>query len=60
MEFTMIPQEIETIARRLLADKPAEAALLFRIGSRVRDIIRALDEEPVVVAFPDQRLRVVR
>lgn len=56
----MIPQEIETIARRLLADKPAEAALLFRIGSRVRDIIRALDEEPVVVAFPDQRLRVVR
>jgi hypothetical protein len=55
----MIPQEIETIARRLLADKPAEAALLLRIGSRVRDIMRALDTEPVVVAFPDQRLRVV-
>lgn len=49
-----IPAELETIARRLLAHhpEPDDGARLLRIAARVRFIMRELDEEPVVVAFP--------
>lgn len=54
--------EIETIAHRLLARRPEpdDGALLLRIAARVRFVMRELEEEPVVVAFPDQGLRVVQ